>query len=943
MKRIAFLFQLLFIGLALHAQDYLDINTKIPVDDQVTIGQLENGLTYYIRPNSKPENKIELRLVVNAGSILETEEQLGLAHFMEHMNFNGTKNFAHNELVDYLQSIGVKFGQHLNAYTSFDETVYILPIPSEDPEIVEKGFDILEDWAFNCLLTPEEIEKERGVVLEELRLGLGADKRMMDRYLPKLMYGSQYAERLPIGKKEVLETFDHSVLEDFYKTWYRPDLMAVVVVGDITVEDAKMKIEDHFGKYENPKDAPVRKNFMVPNHEETFVAIESDPEAAFSRVQLVYKDKGNAKPNVLIADYREDMVVGLFNTMINNRLDEIANNPNPPYTYGYSYHGSGWARTKEAYQSFSVTSPEKMLDAFETLVVENERVKRHGFTEGELERAKKQILSNYERMVADKDKTESARYTREYVYNFLEGEIIPGIEAEYRAHKILYEGIGIVDVDELIERFIHDDNRVVIFTGPEGGDMPVYTEEQILAVFAKVESMDIEPYEDEDVAESLMETMPEPGSIAGIEEMPSIGVKKLELSNGATVYYKKTDFKDNEILFRAYSPGGSSLFEMDDYKKTAYAMDGVEEAGMGGFKQNELAKMMADKQASASAYVSSLSEGLRGSSTVKDLETLFQMIYLKMTAINEDEEAYQTYVQKQTAMMNNLLNMPQYWYMIERVKMLQKNNPRFTNPIPGAQDFEGQDYALAHQMFSERFANASDFTFFFVGSFEEDQLQELCVNYLAALPSTGETEEFVHHPYERLTGKNEVVFNKGTDPKSMVDIWYYTMAEYDPAKAYYLRSAGEILTIKLIENLREGQSGVYGVGARGSASMWPEGAYYFSISFPCGPENAETLKEAAIEELNKLKENGPEEKDLAKIKEAQRLELKEDLKENRYWMNSLETMYTNNMPFETIVDFEKRIEKLSATDIQKALNEYVNENVVITMLMPEEQQDGDME
>jgi zinc protease len=334
--------------------------------------------------------------------------------------------------------------------------------------------------------------------------------------------------------------------------------------------------------------------------------------------------------------------------------------------------------------------------------------------------------------------------------------------------------------------------------------------------------------------------------------------------------------------------------------------------------------------------VSSLSEGMRGRSTVKDLETLFQMIYLNMTAMNKDEEAFQTYVQKQTAMMNNFLNMPQYWYMIERIKMLNKNNPRYTNPIPNSEDFAGQDYDLAYKLFTERFTNAADFTFFFVGSIDEQQLEQLCENYLAALPSTGKKEAFVHHEYDRLRGKNEAVFNKGTDPKSMVDIWYYTMADYDATEVYYLKSAGELLTIKLIENLREGQSGVYGVGARGGGSKSPEGMYYFSISFPCGPENAETLTQAAIDELKKLKEKGPEEKDLAKIKEAQRLELKENLKENDYWMRTLETMYTYQLPFESMLKAEENIEKLSGSDIQNALNKYVNENVVITMLMPEE-------
>jgi zinc protease len=310
----------------------------IPFDSSVRTGKLENGLTYYIKKNGKPENKVDLRLVINAGSILENDDQQGLAHFMEHMCFNGTKRFPKNKLVDYLQSIGVKFGQHLNAYTSFDETVYFLPIPSDDPEKLEKGFQIIEDWAFNAVLTPEEIDKERGVVLEEYRIGLGADKRMLGRYMPKMMYNSHYANRLPIGKKEILENFTHDKLVSFYKDWYRPNLMSVIVVGDIDVDAMEKKVKDHFSSYQNPKNERPRKVYELPNHKETFIAVESDKEASSAQVQLMYKDYDAPKPMVTITDYKKEITEGLFSTMLNNRLDELTNSPTPPFTFGYSYH-----------------------------------------------------------------------------------------------------------------------------------------------------------------------------------------------------------------------------------------------------------------------------------------------------------------------------------------------------------------------------------------------------------------------------------------------------------------------------------------------------------------------------------------------------------------------------------------------------------------------------
>ncbi|MFT5723501.1 MAG: zinc protease [Bacteroidia bacterium] len=922
--------------LVTQAQEFTNLNTPVPISKDVKIGTLENGLTYYIRHNAKPENKVELRLVVNAGSILETDKQRGLAHFMEHMNFNGTKNFQHNDLVDYLQSIGVKFGQHLNAYTSFDETVYILPIPSDDSTKLEKGFDILEDWAFNNLLTPEEVDKERGVVLEELRLGLGAEKRMMERYLPLLMHKSHYADRLPIGLKDVIENFDHVALKDYYKTWYRPNLMSVIVVGDIDVDEMEQKIKSHFGSYKNPEVEVKRTEYFVPDHSETFVAIEHDKEASFTRVQLVYKDKGTAKPNVTLEDYRNSAIISLFNSMINERLEEISNNPNPPYTYGYSYHGSGWSRNKTSYQSYAMTDPQNQLKAFETIVEENERVFRFGFVETELVRAKKSMLSRYEAMFKNKDKTESGRLVWQYVNNFLEGELIPGIEWEYQATSALFKNITIEDVNALIKRFIHDDNRVVIFTGPESVDNPQITKSQILSVLDDVKKKDLQPYDDGVVATSLITTMNDPGTIASTEKIEALDLTKIVLSNGVTVYYKKTNFNDNQILMRAYSPGGTSVITPDeDYINVKLAFRGLTEAGLNGFSKNDMSKIMAGKQASASPYISSNTEGFSGRSVNSDIENMFQLIYLNFTALNKDEVSFQAFVDKQSAFYGNLLNTPQYWYLNEKLKVTQAHNPRFTNAIPTAAEYATQDYQKAYDLYQDRFADASDFIFIFVGSLDASEIEAYSKKYLSSLPATNRNESYLEHDFERLQGRHEFIFNRGEDPKSSVEISFRTEAPYDAKQAYFLKCAGEILTIKLVENLREGESGVYGVGASGYASKIPSGVYSFTISFPCGPKNVEKLKLAALEELNKLLLEGPEPKDLTKIKEAQLLELKEKLKSNRYWISNIQNLLYYGMNLEEMLGKEETIHALTAADVQNAAQAYISDNVIITILMPE--------
>ncbi len=936
MKNLILLF-LTCASCLLQAQDFTNLNSPIPVSDNVLIDTLENGLIYYIRKNTKPENKVELRLVVNAGSILETEEQRGLAHFMEHMNFNGTKNFQHNELVDYLQSIGVKFGQHLNAYTSFDETVYILPIPSDDAQKLEKGFDILEDWAFNNLLTPEEVDKERGVVLEEFRLGLGADKRMLENYLPLLMYKSHYADRLPIGLKDVIENFDHSELKDFYQTWYRPNLMSVIVVGDIDVKQIQQKIKDHFGGYKNPKNEIERKEYYVPDHKETFVAIEHDKEASYTQVQLVYKAIGNTKRVVTLADYRKSIVVSLFNTMVNSRLQEVANNPNPPFNYGYSFHGESWSRNKTNYQSYAMTDPKNQLRALETLVEENERVLRFGFTESELIRAKKKMAAWLEALEINKDKTESRRLIGEYVRNFLEGEVIPGIEWESKAHKAFFEGITVNHVNELIKGFIHDDNRVVVFTGPESSGDDLISEAQVLMVFESAKNKELEPYDDGVVATTLITSLNPAGSVTSSEKIVDLDLTKMVLTNGVTVYYKQTDFNDNQILLRAISPGGTSLItSADDFKNVQLALKGLTEAGVNGFSKNDMAKVMAGKRASASPFIYPNYEGFRGRSVNSDVEEMFQLIYVYFTALNKNEEAYQAYIDKQTAFYGNLLNRPQYWYYNEVAKITQKENPRFTNAVPTTEEFATQDYDLAYDIYQDRFADASDFVFIIVGSFDEDQIIQLSTKYLGSLPSNGRVEAPINHDYEKLKGNNEFTFHRGSEPKSQVEIRYRTDAPYDAEQAYFLKCAGEILSIKLIENLREGESGVYGVSARGYGYKWLSGGKYgFVISFPCGPENVEKLKNAALDELNKLLVNGPEEKDLKKIKEAQRLELKENLKKNNYWITQLNTLIYYGGDLKDILKKESAINKLTAQDVQNAAKRFVAEDVVISILLPE--------
>jgi len=909
---------------------------EIPTDPDVKVGKLSNGLTYYIRNNGKPEDKVELRLVVNAGSILETEKQLGLAHFMEHMNFNGTKNFQKNELVDYLQSIGVQFGADLNAYTSFDETVYILPIPSDDPEKLEKGFQILEDWAHNATLTDEAIDAERGVVLEEYRLGLGPNKRMMQEYLPKLMHGSKYAERLPIGTKENLENFTYDDVRSYYKDWYRPDLMAVVAVGDLDVADLEAKIKQHFSGITNPENPKKREEFKLPNHKETFVTIASDKEAPFSQVQVMYKDKFDAPKLTTTVDYRESLVKSLFSTMINNRLSELTNNPNPPFVFGSTGYGGTFSKSKNAYQSFAMTSETGQINGLKALLEENERVKRFGFQEGEFKRAKKSIMARWDKTFKDKDKLESGRIIGEYVNNFLSEEPIPGIEWEYNMTKQYIETINLSEINDLINQFIHDDNRVIILTGPEKEGLTKVTESQVLDLLKDVQSSNIEAYKDAAVRENLIEKLPTAGTIVETSINEPINATTFTLSNGAKITFKKTDFKNDEVLFEAVSFGGTNLYSDEDFKATTFANGGLAEAGIGGLSKTDLSKMMSGKIANVSPYIQLATEGFRGQSAPKDLETLMQQVYLYFTDLNKDEEAFQSFINKQKSFLGNLMANPQFFFSNETGKIKNEGNPRFTG-FPTPEKMDQADYDLAYKKYKERFADAGDFHFFFVGNVDENMLKELSTKYIASLPSTNSNETISPTVFREKDIYEKHIIKKGKDPKSLVSmVWREDDIEYSAKKKLQISALGEILTIKLIEKLREEEGGVYGVGANGNFRKLSFPGVTFSISFPCGPENVDKLVAAALAEVQKLKQEGPTTEDLNKVKESKLQKYREASKTNRFWLGNLTTAMQENNDASKILKTEEAINALTKEDIKSVANEFLDANYFLGILMPED-------
>lgn len=909
---------------------------NIPMDPSVRTGTLPNGMKYYIKKNTLPEKKVDFRLAINAGSILEDENQRGLAHFMEHMNFNGTKNFPDNKLVDYLQSIGVKFGQHLNAYTSFDETVYMLPVPLDKPGNLDSGLKVMEDWAFNATLTDEQINKERGVVLEELRLGLGADKRMSDKYLPKLLHNSQYANRLPIGTKDVLENFKPDVIRQFHKDWYRPDLMAIVVVGDINVDEVEKKIQTNFSKYKNPSKPRERKVFDLPNHKETLVAIETDPDATNSMVQFIMKDAEAYQPDVTVEQYNQSLVENLATTMLNNRLRELVNSNNPPFTFGSVYHGGTYARTKEAFQGFAMVKEGNQVSALKVLLEETERAKRFGFTQGELDRAKSQIMSNMERSYNNRDKTESEMLIGEYVRNFLEQEPVPGITWEYEDTKNFLPTVTLAQTNEVIKKMVKDDSRVIVITGPKKDNVTMPTEALVLKTFDDVKLADLKPYEEKATIKNLIKPFKSEGKIAKTDTDTKLGTTTWTLSNGAKVTFKKTDFKDDEIVFSARSLGGNSLLNDADYNKTQFAYQALTEAGVAGASKADLTNYLAGKQVMVNPYISSTIEGVFGRTNQKDLSTAMELMYGYFTSLNYSPEAFNAYKIKQSAMLDNLLSNPQTYFSSEHAKFTNQKNPRFIGILPLEKDWLATDYKKAYDVYKEKFANAGNFHFYFVGNIDEAKFKNEVLQYIASLPTTGKATNFRDTGYRGITGDHTKVYKKGKDPKSMVQIVFSGEAPYSEKEALALSALGEVATIKVIEKLREDESGIYGGGARGYMGKVPYGSYSFSLSFPCGPENADKLTKSAIAELQKLIDKGPEQKDLDKYKEGEMNDYKTDIKDNNYWMSALSKNQLDGSDKYEILNYEAKVKALTVKDLQDVAKKYLTKNRVVATLMPED-------
>ena len=903
----------------------------LPMDNSVTRGKLDNGLVYYIRHNEEPKDRVIMYLATKVGSILETDQELGLAHFMEHMQFNGTKNFPKNELVDYLQKAGVRFGSDLNAYTGFDETVYQLPIPSDDPELLKNGLQVLRDWAQDALLDEEEIDKERGVVLNELLGGRGADQRMRDQYLPVIVNHSRYAKRLPIGTKENIEGFAYETLRGFHHKWYRPDLQALIIVGDIDVPQIEAQIKTLFADLKNPDQEAVREEYEIPlTGQNQFLAV-TDPEMPQTVVQVVVKHP-EAKVKT-VGDYRTQLAKTLFNQMAGARFAELTRQSDPPFIQGGGSIG-GFLRGLDAFTMYVVAKPGEIKRGFESVVTEFERVRRHGFTETELARAKNNFLTGLESSYAERDKRKSESYVNSYLNHFLEGENVLSNEDRYRLGKELIETISLEDVDALGKQYYVDVNRDVLILAPDKDKDSLPDEPTVTGWLAEIKAADVAPYDDNMQDVPLLESMPKAGTVDKRTEKPELGVTELKLSNGVTVVLKPTDFKNDEIDIAAFSPGGTSLYDDADFLSAAYAAAVVNGSGLGPYNATQLTKYLSGKNVSVQPYISERSEGFSASSGKKDLQTAFELIYAYFAVPRLDPEVFHGYMQRIKASLANRSDDPDEVFADTINAVLYNHNIRRTSMTVEQVDLINPERAF--DIFKERFADASDFTFTVVGSFTEAEIMPLILEYLGALPNTGRKEEARDlgiYPPEK--GLERTVF-RGKEKKSTVRMYYFGDYDYSEAENMQLDALESILNIKLIERLREAESGVYGVAARASYVKYPRYRYSFSVAYGTSPDKVRPLMESALDEINKIKQNGPEQVDIDKFVSEQKRVLEVQLRENSFWLGHLSGSYQNHEDPAYILKYLDELQNVTVESVKAVANKYlVDDRLFKFILMPE--------
>jgi len=906
-------------------------SAKLTLDPAIHIAKLPNGITYLIRHNEQPNKRVALRLAVKAGSIDEADDQRGLAHMLEHMAFNGSTHFKPGELTAYFESVGVAFGAHVNAYTSYDETVYMLDVPTDRAGALDHGLQALSDFAGGMSLEDKEIDKERGVVLEEWRQRLGVASRLQG-ITDRAIYGqSKYAERLPIGTPESIQKFPYQRLRDFYRQNYTPDRIGIVVAGDLSVADAERLVTQYFSVIPKRKSAK-RPIYPVPPHKDTRVTVATDPEAQATSVSVFHTRP--LQKSETVGDYRRDLVRNMFESMLNARLGEIARRPDAPFL-GASAGDDTLGRTVEAFGVSARVNEGGITKGIDAMEQELARVRQFGFGDAELDRVKKASVASYDRAYNERDKSETPGFASELVSLFLNDVPGPGIETEYALAKRFIPTITTTETAALARELVTETNRVVIAVAPDKKGVAPPAEAAMRDALRSGAAATLTAWRDESNGKVLMPNKPAPGSITARRQIPEIGVTVLTLSNGVQVWLKPTDFKNDQIIFTAYAKGGTTNVPEAEYRNASLMTGLVGTSGVGGLSPVDLGKMLSGQIANASLSMGAYTHGAGGGSTPKDLETALQLMYLSFTAANHDPDAFELMKRRLRANLANQGQSPGAVFG-ERVRLVNTANNYMSRSMK-IEDVDALDQSKMEAFYKTQYANAADFTFFFVGAFDVDRIAPMLAAYIGSLPSQGKpSSTYSTMRLEFPTGVKKEIVNKGQEPKAQTVITFYADTNLSELEMHRLRAATDILERHLRDQLREELGGTYSVGVDYSNTLPQPGYGATSVQFGSAPDRVDSLVSTVMTELDRMRRDGPSADDVQKVKETEKESLETSYKQNGFWLGAMQTAQMLGWDPVSIVHRTERTDTLTAENIHDAFRKYFPpDRYTLMTLMPE--------
>ncbi len=901
------------IALPSHSQQPVP---PVPVDPDIRIGKLENGLTYYIRHNEEPKERASFYIIQNVGAILEEDNQNGLAHFLEHMAFNGTLHFPGKGIINTLEKHGVAFGRNINAYTSTDQTVYNLSdVPVTHPGLIDTCLLVLHDWSDFLLLTDEEIDLERGVISEEWRTRRNANFRMQKKIYPVLFRDSKYAERDVIGDLEVIKNFKPETLRKFYEDWYRTDLQAIAVVGDINVDEVEGKIKALFGAIPAEVNPPARLYAEIPPHKETLFALATDPEATQYGISLYIKHPGTAPDDKNLMYYRDQIGNLLFNSIMRDRIAELLQKGQPPFVAGNISYG----RLTGKYNVMAIAGsahPGRTGEALRSIYTEALRVKRHGITPSELDRAKSNLLTRTETRWKQKDKIENDQYLDDIVNHFLTNEPLTSIDFDWEALQQLLPTISAEELSAKANQWIADENRVIIVMGPEGDEVKLINEQEALAILKEVEAAEIEPYAEEEVASTLIEKELKGSPVVATRTLPGMNATEWTLGNNAKVVYRFAGFQKDNVLLRAVSPGGSSLYPPAMLASAMMLSDFTGNFGVGSFDAITLKKMLTGKNVTLNQGITELYESFTGNSTPKDFETLLQLLYLQFEEPRFDKEAYDALSSRYLAMVTNLAKNPQQIMSDSLQKILSGYSPRTKLLTPAL--FGEMSLEQMEKIYRDRFADAGDFTFFIVGNIDEATVKPMIEKYIGSLTDSPRTEQWIDNKVGMPDGKTvkEIPIPLETE-KATVSVVFNSEIPWNPNTNMAMNVVRDVLRLRYTEEIREKEGGTYGVRVAAQNEKYPRNEKTLQMGFDTDPAKAAHLKSILYREAEKLAQKGPTPEDLDKVVKNILKDREQAKPNNNYWMMVLSEYYRNGVNLDLASNYEDILQNMTAREVRK--------------------------